>query len=68
MGSTLHVAVSVAESRISKRFDTIPTASLSPNEVMKKFNICKDFSCTRHVFLYFYNAFHLVKNRNTLFF
>ncbi|CAH1443812.1 unnamed protein product [Lactuca virosa] len=31
MGSTLHVAVSVAESRISKRFDTIPTASLSPN-------------------------------------
>ncbi|KAL7617233.1 hypothetical protein Lser_V15G02906 [Lactuca serriola] len=46
-GSTIYVPVSIAESRISKRFDTIPTASLSPNEVMKKFNICKDFSCTR---------------------
>ncbi|XP_071736057.1 RNA pseudouridine synthase 3, mitochondrial-like isoform X1 [Rutidosis leptorrhynchoides] len=30
-GSTIHVPVSVAESKISKRFDTIPSASLCPN-------------------------------------
>ncbi|KAL4556910.1 hypothetical protein LXL04_035076 [Taraxacum kok-saghyz] len=30
-GCKIYVAVSVAESRISRRFDTIPTASLCPN-------------------------------------
>lgn len=30
-GSTIYVPVSVAESKISRRFDTIPSASLCPN-------------------------------------
>lgn len=30
-GARVHVPVSVAESRISKRFDTIPSGTLYPN-------------------------------------